>query len=102
LILRYRDAAKRAGTYGLKFIAQHQHPIIWRVMADFRQIGAISGRMSCRNPNMQNVPRDPVYRGSFRAGEGRVLVWVDLKQIEVSTGAEWSGDKKLLEALRTG
>jgi len=40
-----------------------------RVFPEFRQIGAVTGRMSSSNPNVQNIPRD--MRSLFRAEEGR-------------------------------
>ena len=50
------------------------HPISGRIHADYLQIGAASGRMACRRPNLQNIPRTPAYRACFRAPAGRVLV----------------------------
>ena len=65
-LLAYREAAKRVSTYGDNWI-EFIHPMTGRIHPDRRQIGAEAGRMSCRKPNLQNLPRDPIYRACFRA-----------------------------------
>jgi DNA polymerase-1 len=102
LLLEYREASKRSGAYGIEFVAKHLHPTIVRIHADFRQIGAASGRMSCTNPNLQNIPRDRAYRACFAAPAGRALVRADLSQIELVVAAELSGDGRMIEALANG
>jgi DNA polymerase-1 len=98
LLRQYRDATKRMTTYGrdwTKCVAKDG-----RVYADWRQIGAASGRMACREPNLQNLPRDPAYRRCFRAPHGRVLVKADYSQIELRIAAKLSDDKALSEAYQ--
>src|SRR5258706_10135156 len=51
MLLEYREATKRAGTYGAAWLNAHIHPITGRVHADYFQLGAASGRMSCTKPN---------------------------------------------------
>jgi DNA polymerase-1 len=102
LLLAYREAAKRAGTYGIEFLARHVHPTTGRIHADYRQIGAASGRMSCTNPNMQNIPRTSAYRACFRAPAGSALVKADYAQIELRLAAVIAGDDAMLAAYREG
>ena len=102
LLLRYRDASKRASAYSVEFAAEHVHAVSGRVHADFLQIGATSGRMACSKPNLQNVPRDPSYRPCFRPPEGRVLVKADCSQIELRIAAELARDERLLAAYAAG
>ncbi len=71
-----------------------------RVFPEFRQIGAITGRMSSSNPNVQNIPRD--MRGLFKASEGKVLVIADFSQIELRIAAEYVRDERMMEAIRQG
>jgi DNA polymerase-1 len=97
-LLAYREAARRCGTYGQDWL-RYVHRVTGRIHADWRQIGAASGRMACRDPNLQNIPRDPQYRACFRPGPGRVLVKADYSQIELRIAAELSGDRRLLEAF---
>jgi DNA polymerase-1 len=100
-LLAYREAAKRAGTYGLDWL-RFVHPLTGRIHADWRQIGAASGRMACTRPNLQNIPRDPRYRACFRPGEGRLLVKADYSQIELRIAAELAGDARMLAAFAAG
>jgi DNA polymerase-1 len=97
---RYRAARKRVSTYGrdwLKLVGADE-----RIYAGWVQIGATSGRMACRRPNLQNLPRDPRYRKCFVASPGKVLIKADYSQIELRIAAKVSGDKALLEAYQRG
>ena len=61
-----------------------------RVKAQFVQVGAISGRMTCKNPNLQNVPRVKEMREVISAPEGKVLIVADFPQIELRIAAVYS------------
>jgi DNA polymerase-1 len=100
LLRDYRATRKRCTTYGrdwLKYLADDG-----RVYAGWRQIGADSGRMACRKPNLQNLPRDKRYRQCFRPADRRVLVKADYSQIELRIAAKVSGDQAMLDAYRQG
>jgi len=71
LLLEYRGVSKRASTYGQSWI-EHVHPVTGRIHADWQQLGAESGRMACRKPNLQNIPRDGEYRDCFPA---QPVIW---------------------------
>ncbi len=73
-----------------------------RVYPDYWQIGASSGRMSCSNPNLQQVPRDVAVRRLFRAPPGRRLVIADYSQIELRIVAAMSEDARMLDAFGRG
>jgi DNA polymerase-1 len=83
-------------------ILEEISPVTGRVHADFRQIGAPTGRFSCSNPNIQQVPHAIEYRRCFRAPEGRKLIIADYSQIELRILADFSGDKGFIEAFRSG
>ena len=100
-LLAYREATKRAGTYGRDWL-RYASPATGRVHADWHQIGAQSGRMACRNPNLQNLPRDGRYRACIRPGEGWVLVKADYAQIELRIAAELAGERRMIAAFRRG
>src|SRR5262249_3563782 len=57
LLLDYREAVKRAGTYGQAWLDKAVHRVTGRVHADYLQLGSRAGRMSCTQPNVQNLPR---------------------------------------------
>ena len=101
LLLQHRDAAKRSGAFGREFL-RFMHPLTGRVHADYFQAGTAAGRMACRNPNLQQMPRDPAYRACVRAPEGRVLVKCDYAAIEMRIAAEVAGDARLIEAFDSG
>ena len=71
-----------------------------RVYPEFKQIGAVTGRMSSANPNIQNIPRD--MRSLFKAEEGNLFVIADFSQIELRIAAEYVEDPLMLEAFTSG
>ena len=100
-LLEYRSVQKLLSSYGLALL-EHINPSTGRVHADFRQMGATGGRMSCSDPNLQQVPNTPEYRSCFRAPVGRKLVIADYSQIELRILADWSQDTALVKALLSG
>jgi DNA polymerase I-like protein with 3'-5' exonuclease and polymerase domains len=97
---KYRAAAKRLSTYGLDWL---QHVAAdGRIYAGWRQLGADSGRMACRKPNLQNQPRDKRYRRCYVAPPGRVLVKADYSAVEMRIAAKISGDQNLLDLFQSG
>ncbi len=71
-----------------------------RVYPEFKQIGAVTGRMSSSNPNVQNIPRD--MRTLFKAQEKNLFVIADFSQIELRIAAEYVGDENMIRAFREG
>jgi DNA polymerase I len=101
-LLDYRDAAKRASTYGATWLDDDLHPVTGRIHADYLQLGSKAGRMSCARPNLQNLPRSVAYRGAIRARDGYVLVKADFSQIELRLAAAMAPDETMLTAFRAG
>jgi DNA polymerase-1 len=58
--------------------------------------------MSCKEPNLQQLPRDPRYRRCFVAPQGRVLVKADYSQIELRIAAKIADDERMLDAYHRG
>jgi len=100
-LLEYRSVQKLLSSYGAA-VLDHINPVTGRIHADFRQMGATGGRMSCSDPNLQQVPNTPEYRACFRAPAGRKLVIADYSQIELRILADWSQDTALVKALMSG
>jgi DNA polymerase I-like protein with 3'-5' exonuclease and polymerase domains len=72
-----------------------------RIHPNFRQLGAITGRMSSADPNMQNWPRDDLrLRYLVRAEPGKKLVCCDLDAIEMRLFAAFAGRGAMLEQVR--
>ncbi|MHB9089952.1 MAG: DNA polymerase, partial [Chloroflexota bacterium] len=100
-LLEYRRLSKLASTYGHTFL-KHVHPLTGRIHSDWHQVGAESGRMSSRNPNLQNLPRTEGFRSCFVAPEGRMLVTADYSQLELRIAAEIASDQTMIAAYQQG
>lgn len=101
-LLEYRTMQKALTSYGQNMI-EFINPKTGRLHADFRQIGAPTGRFACTNPNIQQVPHAVEYRRCFMGHpEGRRLVIADYSQIELRILAEFSGDPVFIDAFRSG
>jgi DNA polymerase-1 len=73
-----------------------------RIHSNFHQIGAPTGRMSCTDPNIQQVPHAFDMRRCFRAPGGRKLVDADYSQIELRILADFTGDRGFVDAFTAG
>lgn len=99
-LLEYRHVQKLLSTG--RTLLDHLHPVTGRIHADFRQIGTPTGRMSCSEPNVQQIPNLPEVRCCFKSPPGKKLVVADYSQIELCILAEFSQDAKMIEAFQTG
>src|SRR3989475_6125531 len=101
-LLEYRTMQKALTSYGRNMI-EFINPKTDRLHADFRQIGAPTGRFACTNPNIQQVPHTVEYRRCFMGHpEGRRLIIADYSQIELRILAEFSGDQAFIDAFNSG
>ena len=104
MILDYREMAKLKSTYveALPKLVDDQG----RIHTDFVQTGTATGRLSCRDPNLQNIPvRNEAgrrIRSAFTAPEGKVLISADYSQIELVVLAHLSGDKNMSQSFIDG
>ncbi len=104
-VLTYRNLAKLNSTY-----VEGMKPLICedgRIRAHFQQNVTTTGRLSCTEPNLQNIPiRQELgrkLRQAFVASdENHVLVGADYSQIELRVLAHLSGDEVLIEAFNNG
>jgi DNA polymerase I-like protein with 3'-5' exonuclease and polymerase domains len=101
ILLDYRTVQKALTSYG-ENILNEINPVTGRIHADFRQIGAPTGRFSCNNPNIQQVPHSYEYRRCFRAPAGRKLIISDYSQIELRILADFTGDQGFVDAFNSG
>jgi DNA polymerase I len=100
-LLEYRAFAKASQSFG-ENILEFIEPATGRIHADFRQIGAPTGRFSCSGPNLQQIPHEMEYRSCFRAPDGRRLVIADYSQIELRILADFSDDTNFIRAFESG
>lgn len=77
-----------------------------RIHPSYLQTGTGTGRLSCKSPNLQNIPirtqEGRLIRGSFVAREGFKLLSADYSQIELVVLAHYSEDPTLTQAFRDG
>jgi DNA polymerase-1 len=64
--------------------------------------GAVTGRYTSTDPNLQNIPTESEFRDFFRAPDGRALVDVDYSQLELRVFAASSDDAKMIQAFEDG
>jgi DNA polymerase-1 len=104
LVLEHRELSKLKSTY-----LDALPPAVdanGRVHTSYSQVGAVTGRLSSNNPNLQNIPirteTGRKVRNGFIAGQGNVLLSVDYSQIELRIVAHMAQDEAMLAAFRAG
>ena len=97
LILKYRELFKLKTTYIEPMIELSKKD--GKIHPTFVQLKATTGRITCENPNLQNIPES--IRNAFIAESGFKLASFDYSQIELRILASITGDKKMLEAFET-
>ncbi len=97
-LLAYRDAKRRVDVCSRWLDRAHGG----RVYASWKQAGAETGRMSCSEPNLQNLHKEDGMRRFVRAPEGRILVVADYSQMELRIVAQLSEDAAMIEAFEKG
>jgi DNA polymerase I len=105
-IIEYRQFAKLKSTY-VDALPQLVHPVTGRVHTSFKQDVAATGRLSSKDPNLQNIPirteTGRKIRSAFIPGEvGWKLLTADYSQIELRVLAHFSGDETLCRAFAEG
>jgi len=102
LILRHRTLSKLKSTYvdTLADMADSKG----RLHTNFVQTGTATGRLSSREPNLQNIPvraeEGRRIREAFIAKSGCVLISADYSQIELVVLAHLSQDENLISAFK--
>lgn len=99
--IRYKHVLKLKNGF-LDALPRHVHPLTGRVHPTFLQVGTVNGRFACRNPNLQQIPRDGTVRGCFVAARDHRLVIADYAQFELRVVADISGDETMTRAFQRG
>lgn len=79
------------------------HPLVDhldRVHATFKIEGTVTGRLSCKGPNLQNIPRGTTaadIKKMFIPPKGFLLMEVDYSQAELRVVAEVANDKAMID-----
>jgi DNA polymerase-1 len=105
-VLEYRALKKLLSTY-VDTLPKLINTKTGKIHTSFEQAWVTTGRLSSKNPNMQNIPireeRGREIRKSFVAsGRGYILLSADYSQIELRLMAHLSKDDNMIEAFRRG
>lgn len=102
-LLEYRSLEKLRSTY-VEALPQEVHPSTHRIHCTFNQSMTATGRLSCQDPNLQNIPvRTEVGRKIREAFRPQLPGWsylaADYSQIELRLLAHLSEDPILMKAF---
>jgi DNA polymerase-1 len=103
LVVEYRQCAKLRGTY-TDVLVRQKNPATGRVHTSFKQDVARTGRLSSKDPNLQNIPirtsQGRRIRQAFVPGhKGWQLMMADYSQIELRILAHFCNDKTLRDVF---
>jgi DNA polymerase-1 len=73
-----------------------------RIHPNFGITNVITGRTSCKDPNLQQVPRNKELRTLFTAPPGRVLIEADYSQLELRIAADYANEPTMLRIYNEG
>lgn len=103
-ILEYRELSKLLSTYveALPKLTDEDSLI----HTTFVQTGTATGRLSCKDPNLQNIPvrseQGRRIRSAFTSKPGTVFISADYSQIELVVMAHLSKDPNMCKAFTEG
>ncbi len=103
-VIKYRELAKLKSTYinSLPKLTDTNS----RLHTSFDQLGTTTGRLSSKEPNLQNIPVKTrlgnEIRNAFVAKDGFLLVSADYSQIELRVVASIAKDKEMIKLLKDG
>ena len=104
-ILEYRTLVKLNSTY-IDGMIPYINANTNRIHAHFHQTITATGRISCSDPNLQNIPTryelGKKLRKVFKPKDGYVFIDADYSQIELRVLAHISQDEHMLEAFKNG
>jgi len=103
-LLEYREVYKLYSTYIEPLLKLSKEDESSRIHTSFVQTGTATGRLSSKNPNLQNIPARSKLglkiREAFVAPEGKKLIGIDYSQIELRLLAHYSQDSVLVDAFQ--
>lgn len=103
LVQEYRKWDKIKSTY-IDGYLKYLNPVTGCIHPELFALSTDTGRMNCRNPNAQNMPRktnDPIgVRNFIKAPEGCLILSLDFSQIELRVGAFYCRDEVMMDTYR--
>lgn len=99
MFLEYKKYAKLVSAF-IDKLPTHLNYATHRIHANYNQCWTTTGRFSCSDPNLQQLPADKTVRACFMAEPGNKLVIADYSQIELRVAAEIARDQRMVSAYR--
>lgn len=103
-ILLYREVFKLKSTYIEPLLELSAKNESHKIYTSFLQTGTATGRLSSKNPNLQNIPTKTEagreIRYAFVPAKGKIFIGLDYSQIELRLLAHFSQDETLVGAFR--
>ena len=92
-----------------KLTKQLQFVNLWEELSQYDgklhpnfNITADTGRTTCKNPNIQNVPQESTLRNVITCPKGRKFIEVDMSQAELRVASIFSEDENMIHAYQSG
>ena len=99
-LMQYRKEDKIISTFGEKYLSKYLG-IDGRLHTTFNSV-VETGRVSSRNPNLQQVPSDKEFRSCFIAEEGNLLSTADYASQEARAMADMANDQAYIDFFLSG
>jgi len=98
---QYNETKKMLDAFGPSFL-NFIHKKTGRIHPEYTQIETNTARNSCRQPNLQQIPRDSDMRAAFIPSEGNSMWGADYSQIELRAMAGFTKDEGYVQAFVRG
>jgi DNA polymerase-1 len=95
LLLKLRKEEKAINSFGSEYLDKFRDSD-GRVRTHYNQI-VETGRISSRNPNLQQIPKEISFRSAFEAPEGRVIITADYASQEARIMADRANDQSYID-----
>jgi DNA polymerase-1 len=100
ILLKHRKWYKYMSTYFKPWIERSDSNL--KIHPQYKLYGTVTGRLSCVEPNLQQVPREPFVRSVLGASPGHVWVEADYSQAELRIAAMLANEKRMLRMFQAG
>jgi len=105
LVLEYRELFKLKSGF-VDALPNWINPEDGRIHPQFDQLGTVTGRLSCSNPNLQNIPikgeLGKQIRKCFWAEDNFKFLSADYSQMELRIAASIAKDKEMIHFFKEG
>lgn len=99
-LLEYKRLSKLSNAFGEKLLAYLDYQ--GNLHGIFNQYGTDTGRPTCKEPNLLQIPATDEFRRLFYGGHDHSLVFADYAQMELRLVAELSRDAVMIQAFQEG